>query len=80
MGGIEVEVGHDAKVVVGVLIGKDLVHMPHMRCLLIALVDGKHRGRAGIAVGEDLFVLFVIGVESALPAGLGHTKVGIQIA
>ena len=78
--GVQIDIAHDAKVVVAILVGKDLVHVPHMIGLLVALVDGEHRGAAGVAVGEDFLVLLVIGVECLLPANLAHAPVLIELA
>ena len=65
---------------VAILVGKDLVHMPYVRGLLIGLVDGKHRGAAGISVGEDFLVLLVVSVECFLPANFAHAPVVVELA
>ena len=65
---------------VAILVGKDLVHVPHVSGLLVALVDGKHRGAAGVTVGEDFLVLLVIGIEHSLPADLAHAPVLVELA
>ena len=80
MRGVQIDIAHDAKVVVAILVGKDLMHVPYVIGLLVALVDGKHRGAAGVAVGEDFLVLLVIGVECLLPANLAHTPVLVKLA
>ena len=65
---------------VAILVGKDLVHVPHVVGFLVALVDGKHRRAAGVAVGEDLLVLLMVGVECLLPANLAHAPVLVKLA
>lgn len=80
MRGVQVDIAHDAKVVVAILVGKNLVHVPHMIGLLVTFVDDKHRDAAGVAVGEDFLVLLVIGVERLLPADLAHAPVLVELA
>ena len=80
MRGIQVDIAHDAKVVVAILVGKNLVHVPHVIGLLVAPVDGKHRGAAGISVGEDFLVLLMVGIERLLPADLAHAPVLVEFA
>lgn len=65
---------------VAILVGKNLVHVPHVIGLLVAPVDGKHRGAAGISVGEDFLVLLMVGIERLLPADLAHAPVLVEFA
>ena len=65
---------------VAILVGKDLVHVPYVRGLLVGLVNGKHRGAAGISVGEDFLVLLVVSVECFLPADLAHAPALVEFA
>ena len=80
MRGVQIDIAHDAKIVVAILVGKDLVHVPYVRGLLVGLVNGKHRGAAGISVGEDFLVLLVVSVECFLPADLAHAPVLVEFA
>ena len=65
---------------VAILVGKDLVHVPYVRGLLVGLVDEKHRGAAGISVGEDFLVLLVVGIERLLPANFAHAPAVVELA
>ena len=65
---------------VAILVGKDLVHVPYVRGLLVGLIDGEHRGAAGISVGEDFLVLLMVGIERLLPANLAHAPVVVEFA
>ena len=78
--GVKVDIAHDAEVVVAVLVCKDLVNVPHVVGLLVRFIEREHRGRAGVRVGKDFLVTFVIGIEDLFPAGFGHTPVGIEFA
>ena len=78
--GVQIDIAHDAKIVGAILVGKDLVHVPYVRGLLVGLVNGKHRGAAGISVGEDFLVLLVVSVECFLPADLAHAPVVVELA
>ena len=80
MRGIQVDIAHDAKVVVAVLVGKDLVHVPHVECLLVGLVDREHGGAARVAVGENLLVLLMVGIERFLPTDFAHAPVLVELA
>ena len=65
---------------VAVLVGKNLVHVPHVERLLVGLVDREHSRGARVAVGENLLVLLVVGVERLLPANLAHAPIGIEVS
>ena len=80
MRGVQIDIAHDAKVVVAILVGKDLVHVPHVIGLLVGFIDGKHRGAAGVSVGEDFLVLLMVGIERFLPADLAHAPVLVELA
>ena len=80
MRGVQIDIAHDAKIVVAILVGKDLVHVPYVCGLFVGLVDGKHRGAAGISVAEDFLVLLVVSVECFFPADLAHAPVVVELA
>lgn len=67
--GVQIDVGHDAEVVVAVRVVEDLVHMPDVLAEFVRIIDLEERGRSRIGIGEQVLVGPVERIEHAAPSG-----------